>query len=120
VATPHASQVRTHQSEALPWLTSSRTRGADGQRASIISITRGVHDPPQRPVVALVLVATSATVRAPASIALSIVPYLMLLQRQTVVSFLTAGWRISLMLRRTTEESAAAFPARLFSVLSSR
>lgn len=77
-----------HASSGSP----AATVATPGQRASIISRTRGVHEPPHRPVVAVVFAATCAIVSAPASIALSIVPYLMLLQRQTVMSFFTAGW----------------------------
>jgi hypothetical protein len=66
--------------------------GAAARSASISRIS-GVQLPPQCPVVAPVLFATSSTVRAPSRIARSMVLYLMLLQRQMVFRPRIAGCR---------------------------
>lgn len=68
---------------------------SSAQIASIISWIFGVHVPPQCPVVAVVFAATAAIVRHPSRIARSIVRYLMLLHRQTVLSPRITGWSIS-------------------------
>jgi hypothetical protein len=85
--------------------------GAFDLSAAIISSMSGVQLPPQYPVVAVVRVAIWLTHPAPSRMARSIVRYLTLLHRQTVVNARIAGCRSqpSVISARLTHEHLCGF-----------
>lgn len=100
----------THQASGA----AAAAAGLDGAfdlSAAIISSMSGVQLPPQYPVVAVVRVAIWLTHPAPSRMARSIVRYLTLLHRQTVVKARIAGCRSqpSLISARLTHQQRRGF-----------